>query len=187
MKRLFVKKIADNKLWIHRTSRRLIWLLTFLLVTAPIATALLWIFINQMPAEVQQNLLPAYVQRPLPLTTRLLGLGVAMIQTGLAMYGMWVLIRLFRLYGQGSIFRPANVGCFRKLSRVLIAWFITGIATDPLMSLALTLHHLPGQHMLSVGLGSPDLTALLVGGILSVITRVMDEGCKLQQEQDLTI
>ena len=77
--------------------------------------------------------------------------------------------------------------CFRLLSKALIGWCLVGILTDPLMSIALTLHYPAGERMLSIGLGSPDLTALLVGGILAVITWVMDEARKLKDEQDFTI
>jgi hypothetical protein len=55
---------------------------------------------------------------------------------------------------------------------------------DPLMSVAITVHNPLGRHMLSIGLESPDVTALLVGAILAVITWVMEEGRKLQEEQD---
>ena len=41
--------------------------------------------------------------------------------------------------------------------------------------------------MITVELGSPDLTALLLGAILAVIAWVMEEGRKLQEDQDFTV
>ena len=96
-------------------------------------------------------------------------------------------MRLFRLYEQGQIFRDSNVRCFRNLSRVLIWWFAAGIVQKSLLSIALTLHNPPGQRIITVELGSPDLTALLLGAILAVIAWVMEEGRKLQEDQDFTV
>jgi hypothetical protein len=91
------------------------------------------------------------------------------------------------LYERGQIFRSANVRCFRNLSRALIAWCIAGIMSVPLTSLALTFHHPPGERMVTFGLGSNNLIALLIGGILAIISWVMEEGSSLQEEHDLTV
>lgn len=56
-----------------------------------------------------------------------------------------------------------------------------------LLGVALTLHHPPGQRILVVGVGSPDLTILLIGSILAIISWVMDEGRKLQEDQDFAV
>jgi hypothetical protein len=136
---------------------------------------------------MQHELLPEFVRLPLPALSCLLGFIVSMIPGGISIYGLTILIRLFRLYHQGKIFHFDNVSCLQILSRVLIAVCFAGILTDTLMSLALTIHHREGERMLSIGMSSSDLIALIIGYILSIIARVMLEGCKLQQEQDLTV
>ena len=45
----------------------------------------------------------------------------------------------------------------------------------------------PGQRTLSVGFSSPELTTLVVAGIVFVIAWVMDEGRILTEEQQLTV
>jgi len=153
----------------------------------PVSTALVWIFVNQMPEPMQKMILPYYAVLPLPSSARLLGFLVMMLSGGVIMYGIYKLICLFRLYEQGRIFQSSNVRCFRSLSRIMIVWFITGIIAWPMMSAALTLHYPPGKRLFVLGFGSPNLTALLVCGILAVITWVMEEGYELQKEQDLTV
>ena len=178
----------DNAFHIQRTSRRLRIAFTVILILTPILCALAWIFVNEMTADMHEAMrLPHYARLPLPLWARVAGFVVSMLPACVAMYGIVVLIRLFRLYEKGQIFRPGNVRCYRSLSRALIWWCVANIVADPLMSIGLTLHHPPGQRMISIGLGSPDMTALLVGFVLAVIAWVMEEGCKLQEEQDYTV
>lgn len=172
---------------IQQASRRLRKVLVVVFFAIPVSTALVWIFINPMPEPMHKMILPYYAVLPLPPLARLLGFLVMMVSGGIIMYGVSKLICLFKLYEQGQIFQSSNVHCFRSLSRTMIAWFIAGIIARPMMSVALTLHYPPGKRLLVLGFGSSDLTALLVGGILAVITWVMEEGRQLQKEQEFTV
>ena len=178
---------ADNLQRIRRASRRLQRVLQVCLVLVPSVSLVLWLLINVVPQTMQSSVLPHYVQLPLPLWGRLLGFLASMVPGGVVMYGIVVLMRLFRQYEEGRVFGPENVRCFRSLSRILVLWFVASILSVPVKSLVLTLHHPPGQHYLELSLGSPDLTALLVGLVVGVIAWVMEEGRKLQEEQDYTI
>lgn len=177
----------DTTARLARASRRLRLIFTTLLVLLPLADVLAWLYINDLGQDWQHNLLPAYARPPLPASARIMGLGASVLPMAAALYGIVALIRLFRLYEAGVVFREANVRCFRDLSRALLGWFAAGIVYQPFMSLALTLHHPPGQRQITLGLGTADLTALLVGLTLAVVAWVMDEGRKLQEEQDLTV
>lgn len=177
----------QNRERIQRASRRLRYLLLIIACMMPVINALIWLFMNRFPEIIYRKMLPYFVPVPLPVSARLMGFMVVMIPTGVAMFGAYYLMRLFQLYEQGHIFTLANVRCFKNLSRVLIWWFVAGIVHRSLLSVALTLHNPPGQRMLTFELGSPDLTALLLGGILAVIAWAMEEGRKLQEDQDLTV
>lgn len=177
----------QNKKRIQRTSRRLRHILLAVICLMPAVNALVWLFINNLPEIMQSKLLPYFASLPLPVSARFMGCIVTMMPTGIAMFGAYYLMRLFRLYERGEIFRPSNVRCFKILSRVMVWWFVIGIVHRSLLSVALTLHHPPGRRFITLELSSPDLTALLVGIVLAVIAWVMEEGCKLQEEQDYTV
>lgn len=177
----------ENKERIQKASRRLRYLVFSINCALPVINALVWLFINRLPEAMYRNILPYFVSLPLPWSARLLGFFVVMIPTCVAMLGGYYLMQLFRLYEQGLIFKPTHVLYFKKLSRVLIWWFVASIVYRSLLSVALTLHNPPGHRMITLSLGSPDLTALLLGGILAVIAWVMEEGRKLQEDQDLTV
>lgn len=177
----------SDSLHIRRASHRLEIAFKIVFVLIPVINALVWLFINDLPNEMQKNILPHYARLPLPAQARLMGFFVSMLSCGIAMYGTWVLVRLLRLYETGRIFQEANVRCFRDISRALLVWCAVRFISDPLMSIALTLHHGKGQRLLVLGVSSMDVTALLIGLVLGVIAWVMEEGRKLQEEQDLTI
>lgn len=177
----------QNRVRIQRASRRLRRLFLVAICLMPMVNGLIWLSINHLPELVQTRLVPYFVSMPLPLSARVMGFAITMMPIGAAMLGAYYLMRLFRLYERGEIFRTTNVRCFRNLSRVLVGWFAIGIVHKSLLSMALTLHHPPGQRYITLELGSPDLTALLVGAVLAVISWVMDEGRQMQEEQDFTV
>ncbi len=103
------------------------------------------------------------------------------------MYGIWTLIHLFRLYEAGIFFKAENVACFKKLSRILLWWVLAGLMVTPLTTLVLSMNNPPGGHVLQGSLQSADVTALVVGGVLSVIAGVMEDGRRLKDEMELVV
>ena len=103
------------------------------------------------------------------------------------MYGLSILIKLFKLYEAGIFFSGDNVSCFKKMSSALFGWVIAGIVATPLTALILTMNNPSGQHVVELSFQSADLTALIVGGILRVVAGVMGSAQSLQEESELTI
>ncbi|WP_051305807.1 DUF2975 domain-containing protein [Desulfogranum mediterraneum] len=170
---------------IARVSNRYRLLLMALFCLVPVVNGLGW-FVVAHPEELMEP--QAYaILGGVTLTMRILAFLVSMLKGAVVMYGLWILIRLFQLYQQGVFFELANVACFRNMSRALICWVAAGIVSEPLLSLILTMNNPPGEHVVQVSLQSADLTALIVGGILSVISRVMEDGRRLQEELELTV
>lgn len=99
--------------------------------------------------------------------------------------GIWILIRLFRLYETGIFFKAENILCFKQLSNTLLWWVPAGLIVTPLTSLVLTMNNPPGGHALHRNFQSADLTALVVGGILRVVAGVLEDGRRLWDEMEL--
>lgn len=176
----------DSRQQVVQRSRRYRHLLMVILVLLPCIQAFAWIFIEEIPMHwaYHQNFSVVHGFTPV---MKILGFLVSMIKTGIVMYGLWVLIRLFSFYEQGRFFHNENVTCFASLSKVLISWVVAGLFATPLLSIILTMNNPQGQHSLQISFASADLTALIVGGILAVIARVMEDGRRLQEEADLTV
>jgi len=56
-----------------------------------------------------------------------------------------------------------------------------------LLSVILTMGKPPGQRLLVVGLDSGDFTGVFVGVVVLIISWVMDEGRKIEEDQALII
>jgi hypothetical protein len=92
------------------------------------------------------------------------------LRQGLALGAMGALLRLFWLYWRGILFSAKNVNCIRLLGYWLaVDWFI--------------------NYQMQAMLRDMDLstTPLFVGFLIIFIAWIMDEGRKIQEEQELTV
>ena len=171
---------------IKRISGKFRWLFTVLIICIPILTLLFWLFFNDLPNEFI-NKFPFVFTRPLPLSILFLAFIVSLIPTSVAIYGIFTLRKLFTLYEQGVVFSATNINCIRKLGYSLIAWVIANLIYLPLISVVLTRNNLPGERSISIGIGATDLATLMIGAIVLIISWVMSEASKLEDEQTHTV
>ncbi len=177
----------DNAQRIISVSRKLRLICTGLIVGLPLLYAVFWIFFNEIRPHAPMVILPVRVDREISDFCRLLGFLVDMIPLAAAIYGLLKLRDLFQLYGNGLIFTEENVNCLRSLGRTLLVWVACDILRYALLSIVLTLGSPPGKGLLVVGINSGDLTGVFVGIVVLIISWVMDEARKLEEEQALII
>lgn len=158
-----------------------------LALAIPVGCGIFWIFLESVPPEMLQNLLPVLPDMPVPLPTKMLGFVIMMLPGAVNIYGLAVVSRLFRLYRQGSIFQPSVIHCYRKLGLAILLSVPADILCKPLLCIALTYANGPGQRTLMIGLSSDDIQGVIVGGAVLAIAWVMDQARKLEEEQALTI
>lgn len=95
---------------------------------------------------------------------------LVIVRQGLVFFAGGVLLRLFWLYGKGILFSAKNVNCIRFLGYCLIIdWFIN-----------YQMHGLLHDMDLST-------TPIFVGLFVIFFAWIMDEGRKIQEEQELTV
>ena len=97
-------------------------------------------------------------------------LGLWIVQKLLAFWCGIMLLRLFWLYGRGVLFSAQNVTCIRFFGWwLMIDWFI--------------------EFQMRSALRDMDLstTPLLIGLLVIFAAWIMDEGRKIQEEQELTV
>jgi hypothetical protein len=91
--------------------------------------------------------------------------------------GIAVLYRLFKLYEQGMIFTPANVRCIKWLG----LWALSGWALSNVVQISKFITY----NSADVDLG---LTSTFFAGVLVLLMSwIMEEGGKIQEEHSLTI
>ncbi len=174
---------------IMRFSRNFHRFTSALLVAIPVYYVIYWAFINVLPKTlVTINMSSTgLLKNSLPVELQLLGFAVSLLPLSALIYGLFNIRKLFSFYREGVIFTFAHVMIFRNTARALIGWTVLSILYESVKSVLFTMGNPPGQRVLSVTFGSPEMTTLVVAGIVFVIAWVMDEGRILSEEQKLTV
>jgi hypothetical protein len=103
----------------------------------------------------------------------------AALGTGLCLLGIVSFYRLLGLYEKGVFFASANVAEMKKLAGFLVFYGLLGFATTVLDAGGI---FLPWS-LLGI-VASPWIVA---GGAVYLVAWIMDEGRKIQEEQELTV
>lgn len=174
---------------INRISNGFRLLFQILFFMYPIFVIATWLGGITLPAQnISFARLPVDVDlHSLRFFIRFLACMVEMLPTAVVMMGFYYLVQLFKLYSQSNIFGLQNVILIKKIGVTLIAQVFASIITQPLLSLILTMDAPKGGHLISIGFGSDELSNLVIGGIVVLISWIMEEGRKLEEEKNLTI
>jgi hypothetical protein len=181
---------------IQKVSTYLIAAFNLLLITLPLFALIFWLFMDYGPINkaVSEGLFLNPVSTPegvVNLSTikwtplpRFLGLTANLVGLLPILLGLLVLKPVFRNYTKGEIFNAYNARHYKYLGWL---FFLDAIITKPLsdmlMILAVTLMNPPGHRFISVSFGTVNIEALFCGLLILVISWVMLEGYKLQEEQ----
>ena len=166
---------------IRRVSRTMMYLCSASFVLIPVALALAW-----ANFELLRNVPPLgglYIAESGPGALSLLsGFLVSLIASGILLFGLWRLRRLFQLYSDGRIFTAENARCLTSFAWALVVFALTKPLFGALLSVLVTWHNPPGQRALAISFGSNEIGVAFVGVLLLVIAWIMREGCLLAEE-----
>ncbi|MGO9584951.1 MAG: DUF2975 domain-containing protein [Limisphaerales bacterium] len=96
------------------------------------------------------------------------------IRVGLFFAGALVLSRLLRFFASGSFFTAKNINCIKWLGCLVVSdWVIVKFL------------QVIGSRALMIGFD--DFAKLAIGFLVVLIAWIMDEGRKIQEEQELTV
>lgn len=177
---------------IKKVSTVLKYLFTVLLIAIPIIEIWAWFSFSGMPDEfLTPSALGMYPDDPVysnidPLD-RMLGIISSSPLILAEMYGIWQVVKLFRLYSIGSIFDSANIICYKRAAwAFIISQLITPISQAG-ATISATLNNGVGNRMVIISFDETNLGAFLVGITVLVVSWVMQEGHKLKTDAELTI
>lgn len=171
---------------IQRVSGNFRLLFTVLIFCIPVFTLLYWLFFNYLPVGFKTEL-PVAVSQTLPFKTLLLAFLVSLIPTSVAIYGIINLKELFKLYEEAVVFSKKNVKYFRSLGYILIYWVIANFVFVVLISVVLTFNNTLGKRMMVAQFGISDIGTLIIGAVIILVSWVMNEASKLEDEQVHTV
>lgn len=162
-------------------------------IALPIVLAISWIIAPsplQSPYGIIQlsSVTQAYpVLHTLSPLTKFYGFLAGMIPTGILMITAFFLIRLFRLFESGKIFTIKNVATIKNIGITLLIGQLLHPVFDALNSLIITWGNPHGHRLIAVSVTGTNIGVLLMAIFVILISWIMAEGYKLNQEQELTI
>lgn len=95
---------------------------------------------------------------------------------------------IFKNYRRGEIFTSHNAKSYGKLGFLLfLDALITKPVSDSLMIIGVTFANPPGHRYLTLGFGTLNIQVLFCGIIVMVVSWIMLEASKLQDDQKYTV
>ncbi len=170
-------------------------LLQLAFVLLPIITIICWINAPN-PVIDSQNLSLSFlpngldklkILHELSLSTKIFGCLLSLIPTGINMLVLYFLIKLFELYQQGEIFSSQNVKYIRNTAYGLLLGQVVNPFYQGFLSALLTWQNPHGTRIAEVSLSGTNIGIVLAALLIILISWIMAEGCKLREEQQLTI
>lgn len=179
---------------IQKQSRRARMLFQFFLTLTPIMVSYYWLTVGT-PYDYLTSFgvfqatfnISSYTLLPLSITTRALSFIASLLFSGITMYALMILIRLFKNYERGDIFSLDNASYFQKLGYTLFYFVIGSIIYDTLMSVILSFNNPPGQRMLTISFVGINFLSLIFAFIILIISWVMKEAHIIADENKNTI
>ncbi|MGM3278401.1 DUF2975 domain-containing protein [Ralstonia sp. 24A2] len=161
------------------TSRLLAWACRLLAIALPL---LCGYALLDLPA--QGWLARINVQPSMPVAVwqmRLAGV-LGLLPVGAMAYGLLRASQCLQGFVRGETFALSTVKRLRSFAAAALTSAVLGLVTPSLISLVLTLHAAPGQHAMTLNIGSSDLLMAVVAGVVWQIAAVYTRAIELAEE-----
>ncbi|WP_036260423.1 DUF2975 domain-containing protein [Methylocapsa aurea] len=136
-----------------------------------------------------ESALTAYLQRDVPGialapsgNSLILPYLLSLIPVAIFVAAMWEARGLFCLLGKAEIFDSAAPRRLVRLGVLAIAAAVAGIVVRTLVVLVMTSANPAGQRHLVIGIGSDEVSSLIVGLLFLAFALVMQEAARLEDE-----
>jgi len=148
-----------------------------------------WIY---APTEnILLNVIPhsyiGYIQNELNLNVKIAGFFVSAIPTMLKLLTFYFLIKLLNLYENLIFFSENNVRYIRNAGYSLLVLQLINPICEFLLGFILTADNPPGFRIARLLITEWNIEFILTALIIILASWIMAEGCKLNNEQQLTI
>jgi len=134
-----------------------------------------------------QGVLKKAILHTLSTNEKVLGCLVSAIPMAIEMCILYFLIKLFKLYESEEIFSLNHVRYISNIGYALLIDQLIEPFYQFIMGLILTMHNPPHHRYAAIVLGQTNIGILLTALLVILISWIMAEGCKLREEQQLTI
>ena len=180
---------------IKTISTYLLWILNILLFAIPLFIVITWYFIDvfsidEFSSGLLQNSFQIYDDSGInwTLSSKLVGATGHIINLMPLFLSVFILKLIFKSYKAGHVFTTQNAIYYKHLGYLALidALFANPIG-NAIMIFSTSISELPESKHLAISYGYPSIEGLFCGLIFIIISLVMIEASKLQEESNLII
>jgi hypothetical protein len=182
-----MEKNKENELKIRGMSRKLRKLFQISLYILPAIPILYWLFYNHLSPMMQDSVFECAAPAFLAVNSRLIAFVGEMPAILVMLFALNSLKSLFSLYERGIYFEAENVKQFKLLGKLALWAVLADVVNETVLVLAETINNPPGEKILAISISSDHVKLMVVACIIMLISMVMDEGRKIQDENQLTV
>ncbi len=175
---------------IQKISRLLQNIITVFMIFLPLFAMVLWFYAPiPNPFGISTRFFPSAfdIVNPISISKRFLGFIVSLIPLGIEMFLLYCLVKLFNLFERGKIFTLQNVKYIRCIGISMLLGEMIKPFYEAITTFIMHYDNPKGHLALSIGFDGNEINYILTSVIVLLISWVMEEACKLQEEQALTI
>lgn len=170
------------------------FLILFQCATAILPILMIWFWIQAPEPLVNTagfviSFIPSsiYIAHTLAVSTKFYGFLISCIPNGITLLNLFLLIKLFKNFERGHIFIRQNVVYTRNIGVVMLVGQFLQLVYQALMSFTITFHNPSGHRVIQIGFSSWDMGVIATAVIIILVSWIMAEGYKLQEDKQLTI
>lgn len=170
---------------VSRRFRRLFQIMFFLMPVVLLGFVV-FVIAAPLPSVIHVFKVAEYAMNP---SRAMLALAVLMSYLPMLAFllGLHQMIRLLRNYEQSRIFCLENIKLYRGLAWTIVLWVILDVLSQNLTVLMVTLNNPVGYRMFFAWYVGSYPTALVISGIIMLVSWVMAEAQKISDENAHTI
>ncbi len=147
-----------------------------------LVNAILWLVPDWAPLVARW--LSGLQEDPITLTpaVRWMGLAVSTLYLAILVRGLWVARELFVRLAGGNVFEVATGVLLRRFGRALVVYALLAPFIGTAITLLITMHNPPHQHVLRFGISDHEVVLAIVGTLVLTTGSVMAEAARLAAE-----
>lgn len=166
---------------IPRLAKLMTWTTASVMVIILSSFALIWLN-HDRHQEVFSEFLSGIEKTDIPGSMLFLGFLLSSVLLAILLYGLFQLIKFFRLYYNGDLF-PGGAGNFLSRFGIALVFLVPAkILVFSISSVLFSLHLPAGKKQLAVAISSNELLLLVVGGLIYMVGHLLNSANEVAEE-----
>lgn len=115
---------------------------------------------------------------------KIMGFAIELIPNAIIVACCFTMVLFFRCLNDRDIFSNRSISVFRRISWLLIVWFLVQCLSQLALTALVTWHNPPGHRYMALSCDGTDLILVCVAINLLILSHVFSEGHRIKHENE---